>query len=190
MRYVSIDTETTGLDSNWCQVLEVGAVLDDFDKPMGSSPTPPFHCYVVHDRIVGQPAALAMNAEILQRIADREKLRDLFTFLSYARVATEFVHWLVLNSFRHNDPVVFAAKNFLFDWNFLCGLPEWEKKVRKRHRTLDPGPLYFDPTRDDAPPGLGECLKRAGLPPDVKHNALDDARDVIRCLRSHYLGSV
>ena len=37
MPYVSIDIEPTGLDPDTCQVLEVGAVADDWVKPINPS---------------------------------------------------------------------------------------------------------------------------------------------------------
>ena len=44
--YVSIDIETTGLDPETCQTLEIGAVFDNWTLPIRELPT--FHCYVVH----------------------------------------------------------------------------------------------------------------------------------------------
>lgn len=34
MKYVSIDLETTGLDFECCEILELGAVLDDISLPI------------------------------------------------------------------------------------------------------------------------------------------------------------
>jgi hypothetical protein len=46
--------------------------------------------------------------------------------------------------------------------------------------------LYFNPLTMDAPPDLKTCLKMAGIEKEVSHIALDDAFDVIRCLRFKY----
>ena len=73
MPYVSIDIETTGLDPETCQILEVGAVFDDWTKAIGDLPK--FHCYVIHKQIVGQPYALALNADTLRRIANPQEDR-------------------------------------------------------------------------------------------------------------------
>ena len=54
MPYVSIDIETTGLDPETCQILEIGAVFDNWTLPIRDLPT--FHCYVVHKQIVGSPS--------------------------------------------------------------------------------------------------------------------------------------
>ena len=33
MRYVAIDTETTGLDFETCHVIEIGAIVEDTEHP-------------------------------------------------------------------------------------------------------------------------------------------------------------
>jgi len=66
--YLSIDIETTGLDPETCQTLEIGAVFDNWTLPIRQLPT--FHCYVVHQQIIGTPFGLALNADILRRLSD------------------------------------------------------------------------------------------------------------------------
>ena len=65
--YVSIDIETTGLNPMECQILEVGAVIDD---GRALENLPQFHCYVLHQQIVGSAFALSMHPTILRRIAN------------------------------------------------------------------------------------------------------------------------
>ena len=70
MKYCAIDLETTGLNSWSCDILEVGAVIADTNAektPLEMLPV--FHCYFVQDTYQGDPFALAMNAEILKKIA-------------------------------------------------------------------------------------------------------------------------
>ena len=50
MPYVSIDIETTGLDPATCQILEIGAVWDDWTQPLQNLPT--YRRLVVHDRLM------------------------------------------------------------------------------------------------------------------------------------------
>ena len=61
MRYVSIDIETTGLDPETCQILEIGAVWDDWTKPIDELPV--YHRLVVHKEYRGSAYALALNAD-------------------------------------------------------------------------------------------------------------------------------
>lgn len=183
MKYVSVDIETSGLDPEYCQVLEVGAVIDDLS---GQTCPDHFHCYVLHDRIVGQPFALQMNAAILAKIAEPQKHPD-ETFLRSDAVAGDFRYWLRCNGVNPDDPINVAGKNFArFDQKFLDRLPNWASNVRVRSRVLDPAILYFRPDLDDALPGLSTCLKRAGLDDHVSHRAVDDALAVVRLLRRHY----
>ena len=53
MPYVSIDIETTGLDPDTCQILEIGAVWDDWTKPIDQLPT--YRRLVVHSEYRGTP---------------------------------------------------------------------------------------------------------------------------------------
>ena len=88
-KYVSIDIETTGLNPENCQVLEIGAVIDDGTTPIEDCPT--FHCYVDHGLILGEPFAVSMHPTILRRIATHE---EGYTYLQPWEVATCFRDFL------------------------------------------------------------------------------------------------
>ena len=139
LSYVSIDIETTGLNPEACQTLEIGAVFDDWTRPLRELPT--FHCYVVHEQIVGQPFALALNAGILRRLADPQKSED---FLPPSEVADAMASWLGRCGWDVSQAITPAGKNFAsFDRQFLKRLPDFEAKVRLHHRTLDPAMLFW-----------------------------------------------
>jgi len=181
--YVSIDIETTGLDPETCQILEIGAIIDDWTSPVEKLPR--FHCYVTHKQIKGEAYALSMHFDILRAIAERRTGR---TFLKPYEVGKAFAAWLTEN---HIDPKkVFAAgKNFAsFDLAFLRNLGAYDcpfkEAVNFHHRFLDPGNLLFDPALDhDGPPDSKTCMQRCGLPGDVKHTALEDAEAVVKMIR-------
>lgn len=181
--YVSLDLETTGLPWQWCQILEVGAVWDDWKSPLDRLPR--FHCYVVNDRIVGEPFALAMNVEILKRIANREKPENKdFQFLSPGCVMGKLKQFI--DAHCTHPKVIMAGKNYAsFDDRFLGQLPGGEG-LNRFHRCVDPGMRYWNPRTDVTPPGTEECLRRAGILTDVKHDAINDALDVIRLIRTSY----
>ncbi len=69
LSYVSIDIETTGLDETKCQTLEIGAVLDDWTKPIAELPI--FRRIVAWDQVVGTPYAMSLNAGLLKAIGTR-----------------------------------------------------------------------------------------------------------------------
>lgn len=182
-KYVSIDIETSGLDPEYCQILEFGAVIEDWVSPIDELRI--FHCYVTHDRIVGEPFGLQMNQEILHRIATRKN--NCYTHLPPDQIAQKFLSWLVergiTDGVRAFTP---AGKNFSgFDRQFIKKLPGF-KDIRMHHRAIDPAMLFWNPDTDDTLPDSLTCLKRAGIEGSVTHKAIDDAKDVIREIRAHF----
>jgi oligoribonuclease (3'-5' exoribonuclease) len=179
--YVSIDIETTGLDSDTCQILEVGAVIDNWVSPIHLLPT--FHAYIDHDIIVGEPYALCMNQKLLDVLT-----QPLVTKTHIFELAEEFLAWLNMNGIyptkRH---VLFAGKNYAtFDREFLKHVPNWNELILSTHRTIDPAMLYYEPKTDDGPPNMAECLSRANINKEVEHEALSDAYLVVELIRAHY----
>lgn len=80
-----------------------------------------------------------------------------------------------------------AGKNFAtFDQKFLERLPRWKQVFKIRSRVLDPGILFVDWKNDESIPSLQTCKERAGVTGIVTHNALEDAIDVVLCLRKQY----
>lgn len=178
MKYISVDIETTGLNPDYCDVIEFGAVLDDLVSPLHSLPQ--FHCYVTKpmNRYQGEPYALWMNANILKRIADREAG---YSYIPGELLDEVFAEWIKEQGLE--EPVVIAGKNFAnFDLLFLRKLG-FGTHFKMRHRILDPGCMYMDFSLDNQPPSLETCLERAGMPKRVSHTAIEDALDVIRCIR-------
>jgi oligoribonuclease len=188
--YVSIDIETTGLNPETCQILEIGAILDDWKTPVEHLPR--FHCYVVHKQIKGEAYALAMNAEILRRIAEPRKYPE-YLFLAASFVGERFAEWLQSVNIDPKDKVLAAGKNFAgFDLQFFNKLGEnyapFKDYVTFKHRVIDPGSMFFDPVIDlDGPPDSKTCMARCGLGGDVAHTALEDAEAVIRMVRNRCL---
>jgi hypothetical protein len=191
MLIASTDIETTGLDPEYCQVLEVGVVLwetSDLDTPVADLPS--FHCYVVHERTVGEPFALSMNQRILQRIAKQEAG---FQYLTPQDVGSTLFDWLQNHSPNLYNPnlgsyeVTPTGFNFdSFDRQFLDRIPYFTDWIRFGHRSLGPGTLFFDPLRDEKLPSSDEVFRRAGVTVVDRHTALGDARGVIEVLRAAF----
>ncbi len=170
---VSIDIETTGLDPNVHSVLEIAAVIDNDEKNITDCDV--IHCYVIHSEVVGSLVALNMNTEAIRRIIDRQ---DSFTFITPEQVADYFNFRLPKEKYT-----VAGANLANFDLRFLRKL-DWEPNCF--HRIIDVGNLYWDWTIDyDRLPSMQKCLERAGFEGSVKHNAIDDARDVLRLIRKY-----
>ena len=195
MRYVSIDIETTGLDSTKHQILSIGAVIEDTDNILPFDEIPVFHQAIIHDEITGNIKALVMNAHLLDIIDDWKSSEDpikkviegrrRFAFCDIDSIAMNFHFWLLENDMTGHINV--AGKNFeSFDKKFLERLPKWNDLISIRHRVLDPAILYTDWANDETLPNLSECKERAGLDEYVTHDALDDAWDVVQVLRKFY----
>lgn len=177
--FISIDIETTGLDPETCQIIEIGAVIDDWLEPLRNPPT--FHCYVKQDMYRGQPMALSMHSTIFRRIATHE---NGFDYWYPAEAARQLGYWMKANGAYTIDPMnpdrearaVVAGKNFAsFDDKFLRKIPHFDENVKYHHRILDPTMLFWNPLTDTKPPGMKTCMKRAGLEGEVAHTALEDA---------------
>lgn len=185
--YISTDIETTGLDPDYCQTIEIGAVIEDWVTPIDDLKR--FHCYVVYDRYVGEPYALSMHAAIFRRIAERNRdINKDYLFLRPEDVAGAFSLWLEENGFDLKRAFTPAGKNFSgFDRQFLKRLPGFDR-IKMRHRAIDLGNLFWNPDTDTELPSSEECLKRAGIEGVVAHTALEDCIDIIKEVRVWYAG--
>lgn len=177
--YASVDTETTGLNPDSCQILELGIVLDDWLRPINELPV--FHCYVLHELYVGEPFALQMNAEILKIISAKDKHPE-FKFIPFDEVSYAMRDFFSENGINPSRIPV-AGKNFAgFDRQFLRRLPGSEV-VQWNQRVYDPGMLFWKPQEDDSPPDTKKCMKRAGIEGEVAHTAVADALVVVQLVR-------
>jgi len=176
-KFVSIDIETLGLDENYCDIIEFGAVLDDLDTPLEDLPR--YHCYLTNDknRYQGEIAAMAMHGTIFKRIASREKG---YNYIPTDILDENFSSWLKEHGL---DKIVIIGKNFAnFDLKFLQKIG-FGNSTNFHRRILDVGSMFYDSVKDIVPPNLEECLRRARVEKTVEHTAVEDALDVLRCVR-------
>ena len=109
MIYVSIDTETTGLNPETCQLMSIGAIVEDTEKKLSFDQIPKFHCAILRgerDILQGELFALNMNKDLIERItqysiAKTQDERDGIVqktgmiFLKEEEVARSFFHFLI-----------------------------------------------------------------------------------------------
>jgi oligoribonuclease (3'-5' exoribonuclease) len=117
MKYVSLDIETTGTDSEKHQIVEIGAVIDDLkapNKPIDKLPS--FHCYVEHDEYVVSEYVLGLHSDtgIWKKLQNRE---DHHTYLKPEQVGYHLGRWLFENGMAKHAPEDIGAfhsfmKNF------------------------------------------------------------------------------
>jgi oligoribonuclease (3'-5' exoribonuclease) len=173
MRYLSLDVETTGLDPQQDQLLQVAMVVEDSDVDMPVEELSSINLLVLHPRYVGNAYALGLNGSILRRISGQEPT-DL------QKIAIADLPAMLLQFINLNFPgqrVTVAGKNAAgFDIPFM----PFSVRERFRHRVIDPGSVFVDWSKDMLP-SLGDLTQDT-----VAHDALEDARDVIRVLRRSY----
>jgi oligoribonuclease len=68
MKYISIDIETTGLDPEFCNVLSIGAIIEDSANPLPYEECPKFHAAILRHELNGSPRAITMNAKLISDI--------------------------------------------------------------------------------------------------------------------------
>jgi DNA polymerase III epsilon subunit-like protein len=204
MKYVSLDIETTGLSRQDCQIIEFGAIIENTNNILDYEDMPKFHCYFKHDRYNFEPNALKMNAEkihIIQTIEEFDINTSNESGMNDSKITNlcfsakklydknyfenMFVSWLK-KFYGDKKNINLAGKNVAtFDLDFLVQKNLLSKKIFKS-RVIDPAILFIDWKNDKALPSLDECLERSGLNKSVSHNALEDAFDVIKILRTKY----
>jgi len=200
MKYVSIDIETTGLDSENCDMVEFAAVVDDLNNQQPIEKLPKFQRYIYRHLYQGEPYALSMHKDLFLKLAkwQQGKERDM-QVCTPNNLMEEFYLFLKDCYVQHLNPkfemgnpikVLAAGKNFAtFDIRFIEKLPNQDPYlVEFNHRVVDPAMLYLNPATDTGPPSMYECMKRAGIPGDVAHTALEDALMVVSLLRKKFSG--
>ena len=115
MKYVSIDIETTGLNPETCQVLSIGAVIEDTNNPLPIDKLPKFHAAIKRERIEGEITALTMNADLIKTInhyvreSDQDERNDIvqmtdMQFLDEDQIIIELFYFLAANGFVEFNP--------------------------------------------------------------------------------------
>ncbi len=200
MKILAIDIETTGLDPLIHGITEFAAVFGDIE---GKEKLSVFHVHVNPEGMLWSQYCLNLHYEWIGKINERIKAKDTHNIVNgYNQLKARFREWAVdqgLYAYEKgrdtpSKPTA-AGKCFgTFDVNFLNNRFGGEMF---RKRVLDPMHYYIDLEKDgDIPPDLQTCKLRAistgcDISPNVAHNALDDALDVMILMRHAYkLGSI
>lgn len=228
MKYVSIDLETTGLETENHQVLSIGAVIEDtLNTHVKVEDLPTFHGVIVHNELTGSPFALNMNRDLIEKISvwqntkpegrkefeqltsmqfyeEQDIVKELFRFLYKNGIGPDYknpgdhlkgnvekgedgIMYPALTSQMPKVHITAAGKNFAtFDLKFLERLPRWKQVFKVRQRIIDPSVIFTDWAEDESLPSLSTCKLRAKMDGHVAHDAVEDARDIIRLMRTQY----
>lgn len=192
MRFLSLDLETTGLNADRCQIIEIGAVY--VSEAFSPKNWPRFSALIKREVYKGEPFALAMHQDRWYQLATGEEINESsnITEVSYKTLVMSestalytFKSWFerVHNSKRN---CTLAGKNIgRFDCRFLERVKEFPLN-RFHHRVLDPGNLYLLPS-DDEIPSTQMCINRAGFKFAGSHKAMEDS-EIVALLVQHKLG--
>lgn len=208
LKYISLDIETTGLDPDRHQVLEIGLQPDNLELD-----EIPLHLatriVIVRNNLYIETHLCEMHQELIKEIDEqRARLEDddgYVVEISEEGITTVYT-WpeklqdALLDTFGryHNSgeyqekfstkggKFVLAGKNIqVFDLPFILQtIPMYYDQISARihRRVLDPGPMYTE-SFDELPPSLDECADRAGLKEVSDHTAISDARLVCKLIR-------
>jgi oligoribonuclease (3'-5' exoribonuclease) len=165
--YIAIDIETTGLDPDTCQVLEIGAVLNDPDKGLLDCPT--FRACVKHEVIKGTPRALQMNARLIEEIANGGGEWP-------SNACGRFQKWLLQHLPPGDNSLHALGLNVgTFDLPFLNNIDTWPSWLF-HYRSLDINSMYAEPNGMQSTEALQSRLADDFKIPGKLHEALYDAR--------------
>lgn len=196
MLLASIDLETTGLEPNEDQILEVAIIIDP-DQTTPIEILPYFHCAVSHDRYEGGAFALAMNQTLLYYLATggkqpehvltrgltQDKLPIIPSYDLTGHIHGFLQNMLTLHGANEKARFTAVGKNVAgFDLPFLNQLDGMDLSKYLGHRVLDPGSMYVRQA-DSSPPNLMTCLTRSGVQKRICHRAWTDAAmtlDIVR----------
>jgi DNA polymerase III epsilon subunit-like protein len=117
MRYISLDIETTGLDPENCQILSIGAVIEDTLNQLPFEELPKFHAVIKRENVSGSIFALNMNRDLIQAMKDHSEART--------DEAKKVVEESFGAKFYHEDEVVEALYQFCYRNGLVDLDPNW-----------------------------------------------------------------
>lgn len=211
MKYISIDTETTGLDANRDMLLELGLVVADTEKPFQLTADNSLRIVFCRKNITGSIYAIDLNNKLLKEILEIntqyfpvKKDESRATKLFHQENNTVYINldkgeyyleeilektinnFLIQNGIEGEERLNIAGENFSncdkYFLNTIVGLKSTITN-RMRHRVLDIGSMYLQ-AEDKNLPSLKTCLERAGIIEEVPHSAIKDAVLVIKCVEA------
>ncbi len=200
MKYLCIDIETGGLDSDVHPMIEFGAVWDDGESAVTELAT--FRALIVRrdGNYTLNSYCVIMHQDLFREIldVDWDEMKEGGYEQPHPQRATSYCQQIVctveqlgvwfrgwLDRLGVGEKVNVAGKNFeSFDAKWTRNLL-LESGIKIRRRLIDPAMLFVRP-EDEELPNLKTCCERADvvLDPVKHHGAVYDALTVVRLLRA------
>jgi len=191
--YISLDLETTGLDTDRSEILELGAVLDDGICTIDSLQAIN-HIINLKEIEYAEPKAIQMNARLFQAMVDHRGVSVEVAFTDLIRLFKEAsvkaMAWDANNGQKPRQWVTIAGKNAaVFDVPLMRSFLrrhsfELKQLFQYIHfMVLDVGSLYY--ADFGRIPSLTEISALLGRE-KVAHKAAEDALDVVYAVRAKF----
>lgn len=113
MKYISIDIETSGLDSEKNKILSFGAIIEDTSNKLSFDEIPKFNVAVIQNEITGSPRAIDINRYLIgyigqyleSSIQERRTIEETsgYKFYGESDVAQKFYTFLFKNGLVNHD---------------------------------------------------------------------------------------
>lgn len=194
MRILSLDIETTGLDTQKGNILSIGIVVADVLRQEKRLSITESYRIVLTGSFEGvcDPYALQMNQPLIKEISEVEALASPVllkgdTFYVSRSEIYQFL-WGILSRISQKGKVTLLGKNLgVFDYPYIKNTLGLDLLDFFDYKILDLGSLYFDPLKDNKVPGLKTCMRRSGIDnPVVTHDAWQDATDTLVCFANKF----
>jgi len=189
MKFLSLSLETTGLDCNKNNLLEIGMIVHNTDEPKSYEDSKKTRFWIDSEFYKGAPYALVDNVEIFKQICDLRKensrrlvkpddaITRIMTFLR--------IHFAENGVF--NQQIMVVSKNPILDSDFLSKLKSFEN-LPFQPKYLNPCSFFLNFEEDNGIPGLAKAKERAGLTNPTVRNTLLVAWDMIELIKVYRSG--
>ena len=183
MKYISLDIETTSLDPQNGEILEIGLVFDDLEVQKPLNELERFRIVIRHRQPVMCDLAtiLFTNHKVIEDSVCGEDA------IEYGDVIYDIQYFFFRCGFKIDEKITLAGKNItMFDLPFLeACIPGWVETINPRlhSRIIDPA-VSFLTCYDTEVPNLATCLYRAGFDSEVHHTAMEDVLAVVQLVRA------
>lgn len=183
--YISLDLETSGVDISKAQILQIAMIYDDFTQTKISDMPSLLINIQYRELSHATLEALEINKNLITQILDKDdpvKKRNCSEAMDLVSA------FLCKYSNKNGGKITIAGKNAAsFDIPILDNHLDNKIGLYIKRRSIDVGSLYYPDF--GYVPTLSEVNKLTQRS-EVKHNAYDDASDVIFAIRKKLILSV
>jgi oligoribonuclease len=190
MKYFAIDIETTGLDPEKHQIIQVAMIYGDTEKIEVINKMPYMVCRVQHEQycFADSPAWVMKNFGMI--------MSDGYGSVIHARELMHVVEQFIIKYAGREGKITLAGKNlYALDLPFLDKHgAKWRMNAKQRYaieerrhkRVIDLGSMYMCDLPGEALPDMEQITKRIVWTNTNVHDAYADAQAVVAAINYKY----